>query len=331
MKSPWTSKLVCHTSLFAVPYKAWLISRPMVGSASSEEDVGMDEVYDDEIKIVSEGKKTYEVDYKPLTLQQVKDLMVADIEYISTIFGVDVSLCVSVDEKDLLTFVIDVSYRATWLLFFSAIWTGIKTGLQRNTWIMSPRFLLQQAFLPFPNPHIQHPIAPNASRAPVNPPRSLDRRLPPTPSSVLYASMILPLTHSHYFAVTPSARVAGLSTPSVKSVMKASTVFCAWRRTAGSLHLTPLFTRYLVTIKTLLRATMSFWFAIMLPVTGTSSIAHTHPAIAVSRAQRRHHVPHCLLLSQQCCVGRTRNTSSALVATSMATIDLCCALSQGCG
>jgi hypothetical protein len=119
----------------------------------------MDEVYDDEIKIVSEGKKTYEVDYKPLTLQQVKDLMVVDIEYISTIFGVDVSLCVFINEKDSLTFEIDVSYRTTWLLFFSAIWTGIKIGSQRNTWIMSPRFLLQQVFLLFQNPHLQHPIA----------------------------------------------------------------------------------------------------------------------------------------------------------------------------
>jgi hypothetical protein len=134
----------------------------MPGSASSEEDMGMDEVYDDEIKIVSEGKKTYEVDYKPLTLQHVKDLMVVDIEYISTIFGVDVSLCVSIDEKDILTFVINVSYRTTWLLFFSAIWTGIKIGSQRNTWTMSFRFLLQQASLPFRNPHIQYPIAPNA-------------------------------------------------------------------------------------------------------------------------------------------------------------------------
>jgi hypothetical protein len=133
----------------------------MAGSASSEDDI-MDVVDDDEIKIVSEGKKTYEVDYKPLTLQQVKDLMVADIEYISTIFGVDVSLCVSVYDKDILTFVIDVSYRATWLLSFSAIWTGIKIGLPRNTWIMPLRFLLQQAFLPCPNSHIQHPIGPNA-------------------------------------------------------------------------------------------------------------------------------------------------------------------------
>jgi hypothetical protein len=133
----------------------------VVASTSSEEDVGMDDAYDDEIKIVSEGKKAYEVDYKPLTLQQVKDLMVVDIEYISTIFGVDVSLRVSTDEKDILTFVIDVSYRTTWLLFFFAIWTGIKIGSQRNTWIMSPRFLLQQAFLPFQNSHFQHPIAPN--------------------------------------------------------------------------------------------------------------------------------------------------------------------------
>jgi hypothetical protein len=93
-----------------------------------------------------------------------------------------------------------------------------------------------------------------------------------------------------------------MCTLSVKSVMKASTVFCAWQRAAGLLHSIPLFARCLVT-KTLLRATTSFWFAIMLPVTKTSSIAHTHPAIAVSRAQQRHHVPHCLLLSQQSHVG----------------------------
>ena len=162
MRSPWTSKVVCDISLLFVPRNLLLTHFPcMIASTSSEEDVGMDEVYDDEIKIVSEGKKAYEVDYKPLTLQQVKDLMVVDIEYISTIFGVDVSLCVSIDEKDILTFVIDVSYRTTWLHYFSAIWTGIKIGSQRNTWIMSPRFLLQQAFLPFQNHHLQLPIAPN--------------------------------------------------------------------------------------------------------------------------------------------------------------------------
>jgi hypothetical protein len=61
----------------------------VAGSASSEEDVEMDS-YDDDIKVVSETRKSYEVDYKPLTHQQVKDLMVADIEYISTIFGVEV-------------------------------------------------------------------------------------------------------------------------------------------------------------------------------------------------------------------------------------------------
>jgi len=63
----------------------------MTGSASSEEDMDLD-VYDDDIKVGSEGSKTYEVDYKPLTHQQVKDLMVADVDYISTIFGVEVSL-----------------------------------------------------------------------------------------------------------------------------------------------------------------------------------------------------------------------------------------------
>lgn len=291
----------------------------------------MDEAYDDEIKIVSEGKKTYEVEYKPLTLQQVKDLVAADIDYISTIFGVNVSLCVSVYDKDLLIFVIDVLYRATWLLSFSAIWTGIKIGSPRNTWTMPFQFLLQQAFLPCPNPHIRHPIAPNVLPVPVNPPRSLGSRLPPNPFSVLYVSMILPLTRSHCPAVTPSAQDVGLCTPSVKSVMKASTVFCAWQRTAELLHSTPLFTRCLMTMKTLLRATTSFWFAITLPVTKTSSIARIHPAIAVSRAQQRHHVPHCLPSSQRCPVGRTQSTSFALVAPSMATIDPYCVLSQGCG
>jgi hypothetical protein len=63
----------------------------MAGSASSEEDMEMD-AYDDDIKVVPEARKTYEVDYKPLTHQDVKDLMEADIDYIRTIFGVDVSL-----------------------------------------------------------------------------------------------------------------------------------------------------------------------------------------------------------------------------------------------
>jgi hypothetical protein len=156
-------------------------------------------------------------------------------------------------------------------------------------------------------------------------------RLHSNPFFVLYVSMTLPLPPSHCHVVTPSAQDAGLCTLSVKSEMKASTVSCAWRRIAGLLHLTPLFIRCLVTMKTLLRATTSSWFAIMLRVTRTSSIVHTRPAIAVSRVQQRHHVPHCLLLSQRCRVGRIRSTSSALVATSTATIDLCCVLSQGCG
>jgi hypothetical protein len=69
----------------------------------------MDGLDDDDIKVVSEGKKTYEVDYKPLTHQQVKELMVADIEYISTIFGVDVGyVCLSVTKSSHY-----VSYRTT--------------------------------------------------------------------------------------------------------------------------------------------------------------------------------------------------------------------------
>ena len=142
--------------------------------------------------------------------------------------------------------------------------------------------------------------------------------------------MILPLTRWHCPAVTLSAQDAGPCTLSVKSVTKASIVFCAWQRTAELLHSIPLFARCLVT-KTLVRATTSFWFAITLLVTKTSSIARTHPAIAVSRAQQRHHVPHCLPLSRQCHVGQIRNTNSALVATSTATIDLYCVPSQRCG
>jgi hypothetical protein len=61
----------------------------VAGSASSEEDMEMD-TYDDDIKVISEARKSYEVDYKPLTHQQVKDLLAADIDYISTIFGVEV-------------------------------------------------------------------------------------------------------------------------------------------------------------------------------------------------------------------------------------------------
>jgi ariadne-1 len=61
----------------------------VAGSASSEEDIEMD-TFDDDIKVISETRKTYEVDYKPLTHQQVQDLLAADIDYISTIFGVEV-------------------------------------------------------------------------------------------------------------------------------------------------------------------------------------------------------------------------------------------------
>jgi hypothetical protein len=79
----------------------------LAGSASSEEDIEMD-TYDDDIKVASEARKSYEVDYKPLTHQQVMDLMVADIEYISTIFGVEVSPCVPVCSQVVLISVLRV-------------------------------------------------------------------------------------------------------------------------------------------------------------------------------------------------------------------------------
>src|SRR5712691_566666 len=90
MRKPWTSKVVRHTSPYSwFPISLYLGSFPaqIAGSASSEEDIELDDVDDDDIKVGSEGKKAYEVDYKPLTHQQVKDLMVVDVDYISTIFG----------------------------------------------------------------------------------------------------------------------------------------------------------------------------------------------------------------------------------------------------
>ncbi|KAI9450346.1 hypothetical protein BJY52DRAFT_1303111, partial [Lactarius psammicola] len=46
----------------------------MAGSAASEEDMELD-AYDDDNQVVPEARKTYEVDYKPLTHKDVKDLM----------------------------------------------------------------------------------------------------------------------------------------------------------------------------------------------------------------------------------------------------------------
>ena len=82
----------------------------MAGSASSEEDMEMD-TFDDDIKVVSEARKTYEVDYKPLTHQDVKDLMMADIDYIKTIFGVHVRPYLT--PYSLLISIIYVSNRVT--------------------------------------------------------------------------------------------------------------------------------------------------------------------------------------------------------------------------
>ncbi|THH12787.1 hypothetical protein EW146_g7372 [Bondarzewia mesenterica] len=60
-------------------------------SASSEDDMDMD-VFQDDIKIVSDkGKKrAYEVEFEDLTQCMVEDLMKADVDHISSIFGVDV-------------------------------------------------------------------------------------------------------------------------------------------------------------------------------------------------------------------------------------------------
>jgi len=143
--------------------------------------------------------------------------------------------------------------------------------------------------------------------------------------------MTPPLTRSQCPAGTPSAPDAGLCTRSVRFATKASIVSCAWRRVVELSLSIPLSTRSSAKIKTLLHAMTNFWFAIMSPVTKTSNIAHSRPAIAVSRAHRRHRALHCLPLFQLCHVGRTRSTSSVLVATSTATIDLYCVLSPGCG
>ena len=143
--------------------------------------------------------------------------------------------------------------------------------------------------------------------------------------------MTPPLIRSHCPAATPFAPDAGACTRSVKFVTKASIVSCAWRRIVESWLSIPLSTRSSMKIKTLLHAMTNSWFAIMSPVTKTSSIAHSRPAIAVSRAHQRHGAPHCLPLFQLCHVARTRSTSSVLGAISTVTIDLYCVLSRGCG
>lgn len=51
------------------------------------------DAFNDDFKVTSKGKhKSYEIDYESLTQGAVEKLMQAEIEHISGIFGVDVSL-----------------------------------------------------------------------------------------------------------------------------------------------------------------------------------------------------------------------------------------------
>ncbi|KAI0318854.1 hypothetical protein OF83DRAFT_1170733 [Amylostereum chailletii] len=59
---------------------------------TSEDDIDM-ETFNDDIKVTAKGKKrSYEIDYEGLSQKQVEDLMQADIDHISAIFGVDSSV-----------------------------------------------------------------------------------------------------------------------------------------------------------------------------------------------------------------------------------------------
>jgi ariadne-1 len=64
-----------------------------LGSAPSDDDVDMDGFNDDFKVTSSKGKrKSYEIDYESLSQTDVEKLMSQDIDHISGIFGVDVSV-----------------------------------------------------------------------------------------------------------------------------------------------------------------------------------------------------------------------------------------------
>jgi hypothetical protein len=69
----------------------------------SEEDVDMD-AFNDDFKITPKGKKkSYEVDYKSLGQAAMEGLMKADVEHISSIFGVDVRTVSFLEHQQVLT------------------------------------------------------------------------------------------------------------------------------------------------------------------------------------------------------------------------------------
>lgn len=69
-----------------------LIILPTTDSAPSDAEMDMD-AFNEDFKVSSKGKlKSYEIDYESLTQGAVEMLMQADIEHISGILGVDVSL-----------------------------------------------------------------------------------------------------------------------------------------------------------------------------------------------------------------------------------------------
>jgi ariadne-1 len=66
--------------------------RTPIGSAPSDDDMDMD-TFNDDFKVSGKGRrKSYEIEHEPLSQADVEKLMQTDVEHISGIFGVDVSI-----------------------------------------------------------------------------------------------------------------------------------------------------------------------------------------------------------------------------------------------
>ncbi len=65
------------------------------GSAISEDDMDAMDTYRDDYSVQpsSSKRKSYEVDFDTLPQEAVEELIRKDVEYISSIFGVEVCLC----------------------------------------------------------------------------------------------------------------------------------------------------------------------------------------------------------------------------------------------
>jgi hypothetical protein len=77
--------------------------RTSIGSAPSDDDMDMD-MFNDDFKVPGKGKrKSYEIEHEPLRQADVEMLMQTDVEHISGIFGVDVSVRYSCHRQSLLS------------------------------------------------------------------------------------------------------------------------------------------------------------------------------------------------------------------------------------